>query len=105
MTAEDCEWQYFRAGGKGGQKQNKTSSGARVIHHPSGARGESREERSQLQNRKLAFRKMVDSVQFKIWMNRMLSSGPSPEERVAKDMIPQNLKIETRESGIWIDAV
>lgn len=105
MTAEDCEWQYFRAGGKGGQKQNKTSSGARVIHHPSGARGESREERSQLQNRKLAFRKMVETAQFKIWMNRMLSSGPSPEERVAKDMVPQNLKIETRKSGIWIDAV
>ncbi len=54
VTKADCEWQYFRAGGKGGQHQNKTSSGVRVIHHPSEARGESREERSQLQNRKAA---------------------------------------------------
>lgn len=55
VTIDDCEVQHFRAGGKGGQHQNKTSSGSRVIHHPSGARGESREERSQPQNTKNVF--------------------------------------------------
>lgn len=66
VTAKDCEWDYFRAGGKGGQKQNKTSSGARCRHRASGAVGESREERSQLQNRKKAFRKMAESEKFKV---------------------------------------
>ena len=101
MTADDCEWQYFRAGGKGGQHQNKSSSGVRVIHHPSGARGESREERSQFQNRKKAFRRMVESAAFKVWMNRMLFQGPTAEERVAKDMDPKNIKVEVRENGVW----
>lgn len=66
VTAKDCRWDYFRCGGKGGQKQNKTSSGARVTHPPSGAVGESREERSQLQNRKRAFRKMAESQEFRL---------------------------------------
>ncbi len=39
VTIHDCEVQTFRAGGKGGQNQNKVSSGVRVIHHPSGGPG------------------------------------------------------------------
>ena len=66
VTIHDCEVQTFRSGGKGGQNQNKRDTGVRVIHHPSGARGESREERSQLQNKKLAFRRMVDSAAFRL---------------------------------------
>lgn len=105
VKAEDCEWQYFRAGGKGGQKQNKTSSGARVIHHPSGARGESREERSQRQNRKLAWQRMVDSRRFRLYISQKLAEGPTPEELVARDMMPENLKVEYRENGKWVEAV
>lgn len=43
------EVQTFSAGGPGGQHQNKTQSGVRVIH-PSGVRAESRTERSQHKN-------------------------------------------------------
>lgn len=65
VTIHDCEVQTFRSGGKGGQNQNKRDTGVRIIHHPSGARGESREERSQLQNKKLAFRRMAESQRFR----------------------------------------
>ena len=58
--------QHFRSGGKGGQNQNKRDTGTRVIHHPSGARGESREERSQLQNKRAAFKRMVESKAFQL---------------------------------------
>lgn len=66
VTIHDCEVQHFRSGGKGGQNQNKRDTGTRVIHHPSGARGESREERSQLQNKKKAFLRMVESSKFQL---------------------------------------
>lgn len=102
VTADDCEWQYMRVGGKGGQKVNKTSSGVRVIHHPSGARAESREGRSQLQNRKSAFKKMTETVAFKLWINQQLASGPTPEEKVKKDMDPANLVVEVKQDGIWV---
>jgi len=66
VTIHDCEVQHFRSGGKGGQNQNKRDTGTRVIHHPSGARAESREERSQLQNKRAAFKRMVASKEFQL---------------------------------------
>jgi protein subunit release factor A len=67
VTIKDCEQQFFRAGGKGGQNQNKRETGVRIIHHASGARGEARDERSQEQNRKLAFKRMAESKEFQYW--------------------------------------
>lgn len=66
VTIHDCEVQHFRSGGKGGQNQNKRDTGTRVIHPPSGARGEARDERSQLQNKRLAFKRMVATPQFQL---------------------------------------
>ncbi len=42
--------QTFRSGGPGGQHQNKTESGVRYIHKPTGVAAESRTERSQHKN-------------------------------------------------------
>ena len=47
----DLEMQTFCSGGPGGQHQNKTQSGVRLIHKPTGVRAESRTERSQVKNR------------------------------------------------------
>lgn len=95
VTIDDCEVQTFRAGGPGGQNQNKRNTGVRVIHYPSGARGESREERSQLQNKRAAFRRMAESTKFKVWLNKILFGYKTAEDKVAEDMRPENLKIET----------
>jgi len=67
VTSKDCERQTFRAGGPGGQNQNKRDTGVRFIHHPSGARGESREARTQPENARLAFRRMSESPEFQRW--------------------------------------
>lgn len=50
IRPEDLERQTFRSGGPGGQHQNKTESGVRFIHIPSGIAAESRTERSQHKN-------------------------------------------------------
>lgn len=47
----DLEWQHFSTGGPGGQHQNKTQSGARCIHKPTGIRAESRVDKSQHKNK------------------------------------------------------
>lgn len=52
LNWNDIVMQSFRSGGPGGQYQNTTDSGCRLIHQPTGIVVESRQERSQLQNRK-----------------------------------------------------
>jgi len=47
---DELERQTFRSGGPGGQHQNKTESGVRYIHKPTGIAAESRTERSQHKN-------------------------------------------------------
>lgn len=66
VTLDDCGVQHFRSGGKGGQNQNKRDTGTRIIHRASGARGEARDERSQLANKKLAWRRMIETPTFKV---------------------------------------
>jgi peptide chain release factor 2 len=51
---DDLERETFRSGGPGGQHQNKTESGVRFRHVPTGITAESRNERSQHKNAAVA---------------------------------------------------
>ena len=53
---------FFRGGGPGGQHRNKTQTGVRILHPPSGVRVSASERRSQSQNRKLAFERLVERL-------------------------------------------
>ena len=50
LRDEDLKRDVFRCGGPGGQHQNKTESGVRFTHIPTGIAAESRSERSQHKN-------------------------------------------------------
>ncbi|HUY44689.1 MAG TPA: peptide chain release factor-like protein [Streptosporangiaceae bacterium] len=102
VTMADCDLQTFHAGGKGGQNQNKTSSGVRIIHRASGAVGEARDQRSQWQNKRSAFRRMTETGKFRAWLNReIVLNGRDPEAEVRREMQPQNLLVEGRAGGKW----
>lgn len=53
-----CDVETFRAGGKGGQHQNKTDSGVRLTHTPTGVRAASRTDRSQHRNKQIALERL-----------------------------------------------
>lgn len=101
VTRKDFRVDTFRAGGPGGQKQNKASSGVRITHLESGAVGESRDERSQAQNKKKAFYRLVESPRFQAWLKRkaaecMLSEADRREieKKVDNWLREEYLKIE-----------
>lgn len=109
ITKDDFIIQTFRAGGKGGQNQNKRDTGVRIIHPESGARGEARDERSQKANKKLAFKRLVESDRFKKWhkikCSRINLKEGEIEKEVKKMMEIENLKIEVKdaETGKWVE--
>jgi len=107
ITRKDLEIQTFRSGGKGGQHQNKTESGVRIVHKESGANGESRTERSQYQNRKIALQHLIKNAKFKVWLNRRLfeiGKRESLDSLVDKEMVSEKLKIEVHdENNKWIE--
>ena len=107
VTAADCDWQYLRGTGPGGQKRNKTETKVRCVHRDSGAVGESDLTRSQHENKKIAFRKMVESKEFRLWHKletaRRLGDKLTIEEKVNRAMEDRNLKIETRVDGKWTE--
>lgn len=114
ITKDDFEIETFRSGGHGGQYQNTCDSGVRIRHKESGAVGESRSERSQLTNKKLALKRLVASKEFKIWHKRksfeILGKIKTQEqlekdidEMLEKDLQNGNIRIEhyNKETKKW----
>lgn len=103
-TLKDCEVQHFCTGGPGGQKQNKTASGSRVIHKESGAVGECREHRSQSQNTKEAFARMSRSKKYQDWAKMKAAKilgQPSIEDKVNAQMQEYYVQTEISKDGKW----
>lgn len=105
VTAADCDWEYMRGTGPGGQKRNKTESKVRCTHRASGAVGESDETRSQHDNKRRAFVKMSETREFKIWHKietaRQMGHYVDIEEVVNKAMNDKNIRVEGKSDGKW----
>lgn len=63
LRPEDLEWEFSRAGGKGGQNVNKVETAARVIHIPTGFDVRSTAQRSQLKNKETALAILTARIQ------------------------------------------
>jgi protein subunit release factor B len=62
LSAE-CDEEFFIASGPGGQHRNKTESGVRLVHRPTGVTVTATERRSQAQNRSAALTRLRERLQ------------------------------------------
>ena len=83
-----CDVQTFKSGGKGGQHQNKTESGVRLVHRPTGITVVCRDERSQHRN-KLHCLEILE--------RKLAKLHEKPKPRIAT-IVPQRQKTKRRET-------
>ena len=104
VTRGDCEWKYTKGSGPGGQKKNKTSSAVYCTHKESGARGYAEDTRSQAKNRSLAFKRMVETKEFKHWHRVEVSKRCGNAEEISRkiDKEMKNIRVEVKENGKWV---
>jgi peptide chain release factor 1 len=108
INKADLRTDTFRASGAGGQHVNKTESGVRFTHIPTGAVAESTDARSQIKNRVIAlqrlYQKMYDSQRI-AYENEVASSRKSligsgdRSDKIRTYNYPQNRVTDHRLTG------
>ena len=89
IVASDLRFETLRAGGPGGQHQNRTESAVRVVHVPTGTSLVARDERSQHRNKSLAIERLKallgavhernrDAVRFHDWLKKIAVERGNP---------------------------
>lgn len=105
VTAKDCDWEYYRGSGNGGQKKQKTSSAVRCRHKESGAVGKAQDTRSKEHNRRLAFRRMYESDIFQKWLKmeiaRISGHQDAARQYAEREINSNNIQIEVKKDGKW----
>ncbi len=107
VTLKDCDVQFYKGSGAGGQKRNKTSSAVRIVHRASGAVGSCENHREQSKNKAEAFKRMSQTEVFKKWMH-IESARATGQLRLIEQAVEyelkNNVKVEVKdEQGKWVN--
>ena len=88
IRTEEITWEFYRAGGKGGQNVNKVSSAVRLRHIPSGIVVQCQNERDQFQNRAVA----LSMLRAKLWEKQLMERELAANEQ--RSVIGRGMRAE-----------
>jgi protein subunit release factor B len=98
----ECEEAFFTAGGPGGQHRNKTESGVRLVHDPTGVTVTATERRSQAQNRGAALerlRERLRALSFRPKVRRATAPTRGARERRLREKKHRAVRKAARRGG------
>jgi len=105
ISPKDLDVSYFCGSGAGGQARNKVASGVQIIHRETGAIGRASDSRSQADNKKAAFARLLKTPKMKFWISERIyeiRQKETLEQTVEKEMSPDNLRFEIKNAeGRW----
>ena len=107
VTKKDFVVDYFSGKGAGGQHRNKHQNCVRLRHSESGATATGQSHKSRQANLREALKSLTDSYKFKVWINRKsweVIEGKTLETKVEESMKDENIKVEYKYDGGWVDA-
>ena len=105
-SKKDFEVSNFCGSGAGGQARNKVASGTQIKHIESGAIGRASDSRSQDQNKKAAFERLLKDPKWKFWLAKKLyeiQQQETLEQTIERETKPENLKFEVKIDGKWVE--
>ncbi len=86
---EQCETDFFTAGGPGGQHRNKTATGVRLTHPATELSVTATERRSQAQNRRIALERLRSGL-------RALARAPKVRRRTVPTEASRRRRLEEK---------
>ena len=106
ITKNDLTITYFSGTGSGGQHRNKHQNCVRIKHNETGIIVTGQSHRERKSNISEAFHNLVNNPKFRLWHTAKAMEcleGKTMEQRVDDLLIPENLKIEVQENGVWVE--
>ena len=102
LTKKDFVIWYYSGTGAGGQHRNRHMNCVKIRHAASGVTGCGTEQKSRIQNKRMAFKRLVADPKFRSWLGMQSLHKEAVDRAVEEAMNPKHLSIEIWRDGKWV---